>query len=120
MSTAADQTVPQPIVGPLTLRGIDKPRATLVMWVVVALMFACAFPWAQIDTNPKNMLPPESDVRVWNAEVEERFGLHEDTIVVAVRREGGVLSTDSLARLQQLTAEVVALPGIVKGDVTSL
>jgi predicted RND superfamily exporter protein len=104
----------------LTALGIEKPRFTLSICLLVALLFAAAFPLVQVDTNPKNMLPLTSDVRVWNTDVEQRFGLHEDTIVVAIKPANGVLNVDSLQKLAQFTATTLALPGIVKGDVTSL
>jgi predicted RND superfamily exporter protein len=104
----------------LTVLGVEHPRLAVALCLLLALVFGAAFPWAKIDTNPKNMLPPESAVRVWNDQVNERFGLHEDTIVVALRPEGGALGLESLARLRTFSTAVLALPGIVKGDVTSL
>lgn len=105
---------------PLTAFGVDRPWLTVVVCVLIALLFGAAFPFAKIDTNPKNMLPPESAVRVWNDQVNLRFGLHEDTIVLALRPNGGVLNMGNLGKLQQLSAQVLALPGVVKADVTSL
>lgn len=104
----------------LSLAGIARPWLAVVICVMVAMLFGVALPWAKIDTNPKNMLPPDSVVRVWNQQVEQRFGLHEDTIVVAIQPENGVLNRASLAKLQQFSQDVLALPGIVKADVTSL
>ena len=104
----------------LTAMGVERPWVTIMVCVLVAMLFGAAFPWAKIDTNPKNMLPPDSAVRVWNDSVNQRFGLHEDTIVVAIQPDGGVLNPASLKSLQQFSAEVLSLPGIVKGDVTSL
>jgi predicted RND superfamily exporter protein len=104
----------------LTARGVERPRLALAICLMVAVLFGVALPWAQIDTDPKNMLPPESTVRVWNDEVNQRFGLHEDTIVVAIRPEGGVLTAENLAKLQRFSRDVLALQGIVKTDVTSL
>jgi predicted RND superfamily exporter protein len=117
--------IPQvPFVSPqtiaLTERGIARPWLTVLICLAVALVFAAALPWAKIDTDPKNVLPPESEVRLWNDAVNERFGLHDDTIVVAIRPEGGVLTSDNLQRLHWFMRDVLALRGIVKGDVTSL
>ena len=120
MSAIPRDTVPHAPAGGLTDRAIARPRAALVVCLLVAMLFGIAFPCAKIDTNPKNMLPPESAVRVWNDEVNQRFGLHEDTIVVALRPEGGVLTADNLRKLHRLSGDVLALPGIVKADVTSL
>jgi uncharacterized protein len=104
----------------LTSLGIERPWVAVVVSVVVALLFAAVLPLAKIDTNPKNMLPPDAAVRVWNDQVNERFGLHEDTVVVALRPAAGVLDVESLKKLQALNAKVLAIPGIVKGDVTTL
>jgi uncharacterized protein len=120
MSATAEPWIPPGRTNRLTAWGVDHPRSAVFACFVLMLVFAAAFPWAKIDTNPKNMLPPEAEVRVWNDSVERRFGLHEDTIAVAVRPARGVLDTDSLQRLQRFSAAVVALPGVVKADVTSL
>ncbi|GAB4561537.1 MAG: RND family transporter [Rhizobacter sp.] len=104
----------------LTALGVDRPWLTILICVGIAMLFGAAFPWAKIDTNPKNMLPPESAVRVWNDQVNQRFGLHEDTIVVAIQPDNGVLNAESLKKLQQFSSDVLGLQGIVKGDVTSL
>lgn len=104
----------------LTALGVDRPWLTILICVGIAMLFGAAFPWAKIDTNPKNMLPPDSAVRVWNDQVNKRFGLHEDTIVVAIQPDNGVLNAESLKKLQQFSSDVLGLQGIVKGDVTSL
>jgi uncharacterized protein len=114
---------PHPLIAAtprLTAMGIGRPWVSIVVSVFIALIFAAALPLAKIDTNPKNMLPADAAVRVWNDQVNERFGLHEDTVVVAVRPAAGVLDINSLKKLQALSASVVALPGIVKADVTTL
>jgi predicted RND superfamily exporter protein len=92
------------------------------MWatVLVTMVFAIAFRWTTVDTNPKNMLPPTSDVRVWNDAVDKQFGLHEDNIVVAITPEKGVLTPENLARLNDATKAILAVDGIVARDVTGL
>ncbi len=100
--------------------GVNRPWQTLFICLFIAALFAAAFPWVKIDTNPKNMLPPDAPVRVWNDQVDARFGLHEDTIVVAIQPQGGVLTTESLVKLRAFTSAVLTLPGVAKGDVTSL
>lgn len=120
MSAIPGDSIPMHKSKGLTALGIERPRLALLVCLFVAMLFGAAFPWARVDTNPKNMLPPESAVRVWNDQVDQRFGLHEDTIVLAIRPTGGVLTTDSLGKLHQLSADVLALPGVVKADVTSL
>ena len=104
----------------LTEWALERPRLAVLVCVALMMAFAAVFPWARVDTNPKNMLPPDSPVRVWNDSVNRRFGLHEDTIAIAIRPERGVLDVENLARLRTFVLAVLALPGVVKSDVTSL
>lgn len=107
-------------VGWFTLRGLERPRLAILLSIFIAALFALALPRMKIDTNPKNSLPADAPVRLWNDEVDGRFGLHEDTIVVGIRPNGGVFTLESLRKLHDFSAEVLALDGVVKGDVTSL
>ena len=120
MSAIPAETLSSSTATGLTARGIERPWLAVIICLGFAVLFGIALPWAKIDTNPKNMLPPESTVRVWNDEVNQRFGLHEDTIVIAIQPEGGVLTPQNLHKLHQFSNEVLALQGIVKVDVTSL
>ncbi len=94
-------------------------RPKLVVWATVALtlLFFTQFPKIRTDTNPKHMLPDTSDVRVWNDEVDKTFGLYEDTIVVGVENDAGVLNRETLGRIARITDEILALPGVASRDV---
>ncbi|MDO8465416.1 MAG: MMPL family transporter, partial [Gallionella sp.] len=94
-------------------------RPNLVVWAAVALtlLFLTQFPRIRTDTNPKNMLPETSDVRVWNNEVDKLFALYEDTIVVGVQNDAGVLNRETLGRIARITGEILALPGVASRDV---
>lgn len=99
---------------------IDHPK--LVMWLagITTLLFLTQFPRIQTDTNPKNMLPPTSDVRVWNDVVDKTFGLYEDTIVVGIVNDAGVLNRDTLERIAAITDGIIRLNGVAAQDVKSL
>jgi predicted RND superfamily exporter protein len=99
---------------------LRHPKWVLALTLLLTMLFAVAFRWTTIDTNPKNMLPPTSDVRVWNDAVDKQFGLHEDNIVAAITPAGGVLTPDSLAKLKAATADILKLEGIVGHDVNGL
>ena len=71
----------------LVLFSVDHPRFVLIVTAVLTVLFLTQFPKIKTDTDPKNMLPATSDVRVWNDEVEKTFGLHEDTIAVGIVNE---------------------------------
>jgi len=94
-------------------------RPSLVVWLTVALTvpFLTQFPRIRTDTNPKNMLPQTSDVRVWNDQVDKTFGLYEDTIVVGVQNEAGVLNRDTLGRIARITEGILKLDGVASRDV---
>ncbi|MHB9099950.1 MAG: efflux RND transporter permease subunit [Sulfuricella sp.] len=94
-------------------------RPKLVIWATVALvvLFLTQFPHIKTDTNPKHMLPETSDVRVWNNEVDKVFALYEDTIVVGVKNDAGVLNRETLGRIARITDEILALPGVASRDV---
>ncbi|MDO9012515.1 MAG: MMPL family transporter [Gallionella sp.] len=96
-------------------------RPKLVIWATVALvlLFLTQFPGIKTDTNPKNMLPENSEVRVWNDEVDKTFSLYEDTIVVGVQNDTGVLNRETLARIARITDAIVALEGVASRDVNS-
>src|SRR3989338_5814103 len=94
-------------------------RPKLIVWATVALtaLFLTQLPRITTDTNPKNMLPETSDVRVWNNQVDRLFALYEDTIVVGVQNDAGVLNRDTLGRIARITDEILKLEGVAIRDV---
>ncbi|MDP2689642.1 MAG: MMPL family transporter, partial [Deltaproteobacteria bacterium] len=78
------------------------------------------FPKIKTDTNPKNMLPPTSDVRVWNDEVDETFALYEDMIAVGVVNDEGILNERTLGKVLRITDEVLRIEGVAARDVNGL
>ncbi|HLE08404.1 MAG TPA: hypothetical protein VI914_02085, partial [Thermodesulfobacteriota bacterium] len=103
----------------LVLFSVDHPRFVLIATAVLTVLFLTQFPKIKTDTDPKNMLPATSDVRVWNDEVEKTFGLHEDTIAVGIVNEGGVLGRGTLGKIARITDEAVRIKGVAAMDVTS-
>ncbi len=98
---------------------IKRPKLVLVLTALVTLVFLAQFPHIKIDTNPKHMLPETSDVRVWNNEVEKIFALYEDTIVVGVQNDAGVLNRETLGRIARITEEILKLQGVASRDVNA-
>ncbi|MDO8426113.1 MAG: MMPL family transporter, partial [Deltaproteobacteria bacterium] len=99
---------------------VDHPKLILSIAIILTLAFLTQFTKIKTDTNPKNMLPATSDVRVWNDEVEKTFGLYEDTIAVGIVNEGGVLNRGTLGKIARITDEAVKIKGVAARDVTSL
>jgi hypothetical protein len=98
----------------------SHPRWTIALTVAVSVLFAMWLPRMRTDTDPKNMLPATSDVRVLNDQVDEWFGLHKDVIVVGVVREGGIFERTVLQTVERITSAISELDGVVSVDVTSL
>ena len=99
---------------------VDHPKLIVFLSVVISLIFMTQFPKMRTDTNPKNMLPATSDVRVWNEEVEKTFSLYEDMIALGIVNEKGILNKDTLAAIQRITEEILKIKGVAARDVSSL
>src|SRR3989344_2692848 len=96
---------------------IARPKWVLFGAALLTLLFLTQFPKIRTDTNPKHMLPENSDVRVWNDKVDRTFALYEDTIVVGIEHAGGVLNLETLGRIARITDAVLALDGVASRDV---
>jgi predicted RND superfamily exporter protein/outer membrane lipoprotein-sorting protein len=99
---------------------VERPKMTIGTILAITVVFGAFLPRMQVDTDPKNMLAPTSAVRVGNDEVEARFGLHADVIVVGVVSDRGIFRPGSLNRIRDLTAKIVDIDGVVARDVASL
>ncbi|MFA4828644.1 MAG: MMPL family transporter [Thermodesulfovibrionales bacterium] len=98
---------------------VNHPKLVVVLSILVTLLFMTQFPKMRTDTNPKNMLPATSDVRVWNDEVEKTFSLYEDMIALGIVNEKGILNKDTLGKIQRITDEVLKIKGVAARDVSS-
>ncbi len=98
---------------------VEHPKLVVVLTMILTLLFMTQFPKMRTDTNPKNMLPATSDVRVWNDNVEKTFGLYEDMIAVGIVNEKGVLNPGTLGKIQRITDEVLKIKGVAARDVSS-
>jgi len=99
---------------------VRHPKIVVILTIAITLVFATQFPKVKTDTNPKNMLPATSDVRVWNDTVEKTFSLYEDTIVLGISNEKGILNPDTLRRIKKITDEILKIKGVATQDVSSL
>ncbi len=98
---------------------VAHPKAVLWLVLAVTAAFLTQLPRIQTDTNPKNMLPPTSDVRVWNDSVDKTFALYEDTLVVGITNDNGVLNPGTLEKVRDITAGILRLKGVAGRDVSS-
>lgn len=108
------------MVGRLPQFAVARPRLTVALAIALTAVFAAWLPRLHTDTDPKNMLPVTSGVRVFNRQVEQWFGLHEDMIVVGIVRAAAPLDRAALDAVARLTDQIVRLPGVVSADVISV
>ena len=98
---------------------VAHPRSIILVTAALTLLSLLPLPRLRTDTNPKNMLPPTSPVRVGNADVEKTFGLYEDMIVLGVQNDAGVLDPTTLDKIHRITQAILEIPGVAARDVTS-
>ncbi|MDP2167732.1 MAG: MMPL family transporter, partial [Thermodesulfovibrionales bacterium] len=98
---------------------VEHPKLVVALTIILSVAFMTQLPKMKTDTNPKNMLPATSDVRVWNDEVDRTFGLYEDMLVVGVVNENGVLNSKTLERISRITDEILKIKGVAARDVSS-
>jgi len=103
----------------LVALSVDYPKTVVFLSVLLTMLFMTQFPKMTIDTNPKNMLPATSAVRVGNDGVEKTFGLYEDMIVLGVTHDRGVINPTTLAKLKRITEAILQIPGVAARDVAS-
>ncbi len=103
----------------LTELSISYPKTVILLTLAVTVVFLLQLPKIKTDTDPKNMLPATSKVRVYNDQVDQWFALHKDTIVLGIVNEQGIFNPETLSRIARLTEEILKLPGVVARDVSS-
>ena len=96
---------------------VDHPRWVVAVTLFITLVALSAFPRVRTDTNPKNMLPADSAVRVSNDAVEKTFGLYEDMIVVGITNEAGVLNKNTLQKIKDINEAILKISGVAARDV---
>jgi predicted RND superfamily exporter protein len=96
---------------------VEHPKIVVALTLLLTMVFMTQFPKMKTDTNPKNMLPATSDVRVWNDEVDKTFGLYEDTIVVGIENKNGVLNRETLGKIARITDDILKIKGVAARDV---
>jgi len=103
----------------LTSFSVDHPRLVIGVTLAMTISFGLQLPKVTTDTDPEHMLPITSPVRQYNDQVEREFGLHADNLVVGIVNERGVVNSQTLSHIADLTRQIQKIPGVVVRDVTS-
>ncbi len=104
----------------LTGFSVERPKTTVIAVIILTLIFLSQFPKILIDTDPKNMLPETSPVRVYNDQMESLFALHKDMIVLGIENPRGLFNKATLERVALFTDEIMRIKGVVIPDIMSL
>ncbi|MBI5096488.1 MAG: MMPL family transporter, partial [Nitrospirae bacterium] len=104
----------------LTQISVERPKSVIAVIMVLTFFFLIQFPKIVTDTDPKNMLPASSPVRVYNDQMESLFALHKDMMAVGIVNEKGIFNPATLERIARLTGEITKIKGVVVQDVMSL
>ena len=99
---------------------IKRPVLIIVIILLITAAFATQFPRITTDTDPNNMLPENSDVRLSNRDVEQTFGLHKDMMAVAVVNDTTVFNPGTMNRISTLTGEIQNISGVAGKDVMNM
>lgn len=98
---------------------VDFPRLTISVILLLTVWAILQLPKITTDTDPENMLEPDSPVRVSHEATKRTFGIHE-LIVVGFESERDLFNVDDLTKLFRINREILNIPGVIIPDVLSL
>lgn len=104
----------------LTQISVERPKSVIIVIIILTIFFLIQFPRIVTDTDPKNMLPATSPVRVYNDQMESLFSLHKDMIALGIVNDNGIFNQHTLERISRFTEEIKKIKGVEVQDVMSL
>ena len=99
----------------------DRPRATLTLLILAVLAMAPGLLRLELRTDGHSLVPPDDPAIALDREARRTFGLRDPLLVVLeTRHPDGIFNPGTLGRLERLTRDLVALPGVGPENVQSL
>ncbi len=98
---------------------VDFPRLTIGVILLLTFWAIFQLPKITTDTDPENMLEPDSPVRVSHEATKRTFGIHE-LIVVGFESERDLFNVEDLTKLFRINREILNIKGVIIPDVLSL
>ncbi|MFQ5586883.1 MAG: RND family transporter [Thermodesulfobacteriota bacterium] len=102
-------------------KSLNHPKAVVIVYALLSVLFLIQFPKITIDTDPESMLYADEPARVAHREFKAEFALH-DTIVVGVVDDSvpeGVFTPETLNRIAAVTGEIAKIEGVIAYDLMS-
>ncbi len=102
-------------------RAAARPRATLALMAAAVLAMAPGLLRLELRTDGHSLVPPDDPAIALDREARRTFGLRDPLLVVLeTRHPDGIFNPGTLGRLERLTRDLAALPGIGAENVQSL
>ncbi len=101
---------------------VSHPRQVMVALALAVVLALSQAPRMSVDTDPENMLPANSSVRVFDRQMRSDFALN-NMLVLGVVNEAhpqGVFNAETLARLHRITARIKEIEGVDAYELLSL
>ncbi|MBD3297312.1 MAG: MMPL family transporter [candidate division Zixibacteria bacterium] len=95
---------------------VNHPKVIVAVSIIITLGLMIPIPFAQIDTDPENMLEQNERVRVIHDQIKEEFSLY-DHLVVGFVDEEKPLTQEFIDKLGLLVEEIEEMEGVVAEDV---
>jgi predicted RND superfamily exporter protein len=98
-----------------------RPRTTLALLAAAVLAMAPGLFRLELRTDGHSLVPPDDPAIALDREARRTFGLRDPLLVVLeTRHPDGIFNPGTLGRLERLTRDLAALPGVGPGNVQSL
>lgn len=98
-----------------------RPRVALAVMVTTVLVMAPGLLRLELRTDGHALVPPDDPAIAVDRAARRLFGLRDPLLVVLeTSHPGGIFNAGTLDRLQRMTRDLAALPGIGPGSVQSL
>ena len=98
--------------------GINRPRAVILLTVLITAVLGAAILRVDVNTDPEDMLPSDDPARVFNHSIKNDFG-SRDLVFLGIINDAGVLDGETIARTSLLIDQIQELDGVVPGGVVS-
>lgn len=99
----------------------ERPRTALALLVATVLAMAPGLLRLELRTDGRSLVPPDDPAIALDREARRTFGLRDPLLVVLeTRHPDGIFNPGTLGRLERLTRDLAALPGVGPENVQSL
>lgn len=95
----------------LYLTGVNFPKATIAVIVILTAVFASQLDKLRWETDARVYLPKGHEAIIYDEKVDDTFGVR-DTVIIAIENDTGIFNTETLERIKRVADKVAALPGV--------